>query len=79
MAREGDVTRPRSEIVIGPLGCYLTDSGRPLADRMASLLALHRVVSGAGFRDPLWTLSGFALRRTLMSRLRAATSLPRRD
>jgi len=72
MARTSDIpSRSFTGLFTGPLGCYLRDDERSPADRMTSLLALHRLVGGTGFRDPLWTLSGAQIRRTLLSRLRA--------
>jgi hypothetical protein len=72
MARSSEApSRVSTGLFSGPLGCYLRDDERSLADRMTSLLALHRLVGGAAFRDPLWNLSGAEMRRTLLSRLRA--------
>jgi hypothetical protein len=63
------MTRTRASALLRPLGRYLRDSN----DGATSLLAMHRLVSGAAFLSPLWTRPGTEL---LMRRRRPSPISP---
>ena len=64
-------TRTRAGALIRPLGRYLR--GASSADRVTSLLAMHRLVGDAAFLSPLWSRPGTELCCRLSLRHRQIT------